>query len=138
MKKEQGRRSGEGAATQETEVAERKLGPQKKQPLQPKLQKLHRPEEEQERKETEKKEKKEKREKEKESVAQQDGNATGDEDRQPSVWRRYVCHAFQVQTSNEWYRIHLQRDHGYAAPSPYNEHGHTKAYDRNGKAVVGD
>ena len=83
MKKEQGRRSGEGAATQETEVAERKLGQQKKQPLQPKLQKLHRPEEEQERKEkekAEKKEKKEKEKKEKESVAQQDGNATGDED----------------------------------------------------------
>ena len=85
MKKEQGRRSGEGAATQETEVAERKLGQQKKQPLQPKL---HRPEEEQERKEkekAEKKEKKEKEKKEKESVAQQDGNATGEEDRQPFV-----------------------------------------------------
>ena len=79
MKKEQGRRSGEGAATQETEVAERKLGQQKKQPLQPKLQKLQRPEEEQERKEKEKKEKKEK-----ERVAQQDGNATG-EDRPPFV-----------------------------------------------------
>ena len=76
VKKEQGRRSGEGAARQETEVAERKLGPQKKQPLQPKLQKLQRPKEEQERKEKEKKEKKEK-----ESVAQQDGNATGEEDR---------------------------------------------------------
>ena len=90
MKKEQGRRSGEGAATQETEVAERKLGQQKKQPLQPKLQKLQRPEEEQERKEKEKAEKKEKKEKEKEkkekeSVAQQDGNATGEEDRPPFV-----------------------------------------------------
>jgi len=87
VKKEQGRRSGEGAATQETEVAERKLGQQKKQPLQPKLQKLQRPEEEQERKEkekAEKKEKKEKEKKEKESVAQQDGNATG-EDRPPFV-----------------------------------------------------
>ena len=83
MKREQGRRSGEGAATQETEVAERKLGQQKKQPLQPKLQKLQRPEEEQERKEKEKKEKKEKEKKEKESVAQQDGNATGEEDRPP-------------------------------------------------------
>jgi len=85
VKKEQGRRSGEGAATQETEVAERKLGQQKKQPLQPKLQKLHRPEEEQERKEKEMQEKREKEKKEKESVAQQDGNATGEEDRPPFV-----------------------------------------------------